>query len=151
MRNTSWMVHLTIGLLLSTAGFADEKDSSKIDNEQQPSVTLSLDALFAESPYESRWQLHHPLDAISYTSDWPQPIVDIDFQHDSALARVSRLRNLSLLTLAETGRARLFLGVNDDGLVGLHFIVVPIGGDERYLSLVRRPYLKKIEPENEVE
>jgi hypothetical protein len=65
------------------------------------------------------------------------------FQDNSALGRVSKLRNLSLLTLAESRRTRLFLGVNDDGLVGLHFVALPKYGDERYLSLIRMPYLKK--------
>ena len=69
----------------------------------------------------------------------------------SALARVSRLRSLSLLTLAKIGQTRLFLGVNEEGLVGLHFIAFLRDGDERYLELVRMPYLKENEPDNEVE
>jgi hypothetical protein len=66
------------------------------------------------------------------------------------LARVSKLRNLSLLTLAEIGQTRLFLGVNDEGLVGLHFNALPRDSDGRYLEVVRMPYLKENEPDDEV-
>ena len=138
MNKAKWMGQLTIGMLLSTAGLADEAKSSK---------TITVESLLAESVYAPRWQLDRPIDAKTYASGWRQPIADVHFQDNSAMARVSRLRNLSLLTLAETGRTRLFLGVNNDGLVGLHFIAIPKYGDERYLSLVRMPYLKKDEPD----
>ncbi len=59
------------------------------------------------------------------------------------MARVSKLRNLSLLTLAEVGQTRLFLGVNDDGLVGLHFNRFSRADDTRYLEAARMTYLKK--------
>jgi hypothetical protein len=55
------------------------------------------------------------------------------------------------LTLAEIGQTRLFLGVDDDGFVGLHFCTLPRYGDERYLEVVRMPYLKKDEPDSKVE
>jgi hypothetical protein len=138
MNKAKWMGQLTIGMLLSTAGLADEAKSSK---------TVTVESLLAESAYAPRWQLYHPVEATTYASSWRQPIADVDFQDNSTLARVSKLRNLSFLTLAESRKTRLFLGVNDDGLVGLHFIVVPKYGDERYLSLVRMPYLKKDEPD----
>jgi hypothetical protein len=84
---------------------------------------------------------------MTYSDEWPQAIADVDFQDNSALGRLGKLRNLSLLTLAETGQTRLFLGVNDDGLVGLHFVAFPRRGGERYLSLARMPHLKKKEPD----
>jgi len=43
------------------------------------------------------------------------------FRDTSVLDRISKLRNVSFLTLARTDRTRLFLGVNKDGVVGLHF------------------------------
>jgi hypothetical protein len=55
---------------------------------------------------------------------------------------------LSLLTLAEIGQTRLFLGVNDEGLLGLHFNALPRDGDERYLEVIRMPYLKEHEPDS---
>jgi hypothetical protein len=48
------------------------------------------------------------------------------------------------------GQTRLFLGVNDDGLVGLHFNLFSRAGDERYLEVARMPYLAQIEPDSEL-
>lgn len=151
MLKASWMALLAIGMLLSAAGFADDAKSSNTGGEPLPVVTLSVAALLAELGHASRWQLFHPVDAMASSDDWPRPIADFDFQDSNALARVSKLRSLSLLTLAEIGQTRLFLGVNDDGLVGLHFSALPRYGDERYLEVLRMPYLKENEPDSEVE
>ena len=150
MNKVMWLVLLPIGMLLSAAGLADDTKSSSTGDEPLPEVTRSVDALLAESRYASRWQLYHPVEAVAYSNDWQRPIVDLNFHDDSALARVRKLRNLSLLTLAEVGQTRLFLGVNDDGLVGLHFNLFSRAGDERYLEVVRMPYLKKTGPDSEV-
>ncbi len=150
MPKTSWMTLLTIGMLLSAAGFADNAKSSSTDSEPLPEVTPSVEALYAESGYTSRRHLFDSVEAMAYSDDWPRTIADFDFQDDSALARVSKLRNLSLLTLAEIGQTRLFLGVNDEGLLGLHFNAFPRDRDGRYLEVVRMPYLKENEPDSEV-
>ncbi len=151
MRNAKWMGQLTIGMLLSTAGFADDTKSSSTDAGQRPAGTITVESLLAETAYASHLQRYRPVEASSYANDWRQPIADVEFQDNSALGRVSKLRNLSLLTIAESRRTRLFLGVNDDGLVGLHFIAVPKYGDRRYLSLARMPYLNKDEPGSRAE
>ncbi len=143
MNEARWVMLLTIGMLLSAAGYADDTKLSNAHGESLPGEMRSIAALLAESEYASRWQLYHPLDAIAYSDDWKQPIADINFRDGSALARISKLRNLSLLTLAEVGQTRLFLGVNDDGLVGLHFNRFSRTDDTRYLEAVRMPYLKK--------
>ena len=148
MPKASWMTLLTIGMLLSAAGFADDAKSSSTDGEPLLEVTLSVEAMHAELGYTSRRHLFPSVEAMAYSDDWPRPIADLDFQDDSALARVSKLRNLSLLTLAEIGQTRLFLGVNDDGLVGLHFNAFPRDSGERYLEVVRMPYLKENEPDS---
>ncbi len=145
------MMLLTIGMFLPAAGFADDAKSSNTDGDPLPVVTFSVEGLLAESRYASRWLLFHPVESTAYSDDWPRPIADFDFQDDSALARVSKLRSLSLLTLTETGRTRLFLGINEEGLVGLHFSTFRHHGDERYLEVVRMPYLKEKEPDSEVE
>ena len=151
MLKASWMALLIIGMLLSTAGFADDAKSSNPDGESLPVVTLSVETLSAESEYASHWQLFDPVGAMAYSDDWPRPIADFDFQDSSALARLSKLRSLSLLTLAETRQTRLFLGINEEGLVGLHFSAFPHYGDDRFLEVVRMPYLKEDEPDSEVE
>ncbi len=142
MIKVSWMALLTIGLLWSATGLADDVQSSKTDGEMVPVVTLSVETLLAESKYPSRWWFN-PAKATTYSDGRLRPIVDLDFRDAGALSRVSELRRLSLLTLAEFGQTRLFLGVNEEGLVGLHIDVFPHYGGDRYLEIVRMPYLKK--------
>lgn len=72
-----------------------------------------------------------------HINDWGQPRPVFNFREDSTLERLSKLRNLSFLTLATTRRTRLFLGVNEDGLVGLHINSRTRYGDERVLELAR--------------
>lgn len=144
MRYTNWMVLFFIGVMSSSAGLAD--DAKYSSDSFGPAANQSLADLLTASTYAPRWQLYHPLEATSYSERLLQPIADVEFHDNSALGRVSKLRNLSLLTLAEGRQSRLFLGVNDDGLVGLHFIALSSNADERYLSIARMPYLKKREP-----
>ena len=76
--------------------------------------------------------------AFTQRSDaWTTSFSELRFRDETTLDRLSRLRNLSLLTLAETRKARLFLGVNDDGLVGLHFTHRRRREDDRFLELAR--------------
>ena len=151
MRKASWMALFTIGMLLTAACIADEETHSSTDVGPLPDVTLSVDPLNPESWYSSRWQLSRSLEPMAFSDDWPQAIADFDFQDRSALGRASRLDSLSFLTLAEIGQTRVFLGVNDEGLVGLHFNIFPRALGERQLEVVRMPYLKEKEPDNEVE
>jgi hypothetical protein len=143
MVKASWMALLTISLLWSAAGFADDVPSSKTDGELLPVVTLSVETMLAESKYLSRWRTFQPAEATAYSDVWLQPIADFDFQDKGVLYRVSKLRGLSLLTLAEFGQTRMFLGVNEDGLVGLHFDTFAHKDIDRYLEVVRMPYLRK--------
>ena len=143
MRNTRWILLLTIGMQLSAV--ANDDESTYVAGDQDTAASQALGTLLAETAYAPRWQLYHPVQATGYSERWLRPIADIEFQDNSVLGRVGKLRNLSLLTLAESGQTRLFLGVNDDGLVGLHFVVFRKHADEHYLSLARMPYLPKKE------
>jgi hypothetical protein len=142
MNKAMWVTLLAIGML-SAAGYADDAKLSNTDGVLLPEVTSSVEALHAELTNKFPSHLLYPVEAITYLDDWPRPLANLEFRDDSALARVSKLRNLSLLTLAEVGQTRLFLGVNDDGLVGLHFNLFSRAGDTRYLEVVRMPYLNK--------
>lgn len=148
MRKASWMALLTIGMLPAAVFGDDVKVSNAAD---KPADTLSIQAMLQESSNASRLQLNQPVGAMAYSDEWQRPIADLNFRNNSLLARVSNLRNLSLLTLADFGQARLFLGVNHDGLVGLHFSAFPRYGKERYLEVVRMPYLKDNKPHTDVE
>ena len=92
---------LTCGLLLASAALADD--------ELKPAPTMTTTERATELP------------ASLVESRWSAAIDDIEFLDNSALARVQRLEDVTFLTLAETRGTRLFLGVNRDGLVGLHF------------------------------
>ncbi len=92
---------LTCGLLLATTALADDESGPLAP---APVTEHSFEVAAAFSDY--------------YLAD---QIEDIEFVDNSALARIQRLEDLSFLTLAETQGTRLFLGVNRDGLVGLHF------------------------------
>jgi hypothetical protein len=151
MFRASWKALLTIGMLLPAAGIADEQLRSDTDGESLPDATLSVDALNTELLHASRWKHFYRLEAPADSDQWSRPVAEFDFQDTSALARISKLDTLSLLTLAEVGQARLFLGVNNDGFVGLHFDVFPHDAGDRYLEVVRMPYLKEKEPDNDVE
>jgi hypothetical protein len=147
MNKAMWVTLFAIGML-SPAGYADDAKLSNADGESLPQAVPSVEALHAKSTHTFPSHLLHPGEAITYLDDWPRPLAKFDFQDDSALARMSKLRNLSLLTVAEIGRTRLFLGVNDDGLVGLHFNGFSRAGDARYLEVVRMPYLRENEQDH---
>ncbi|MDH3616529.1 MAG: hypothetical protein OEQ90_08660 [Gammaproteobacteria bacterium] len=144
------MSFVIVGTLLSAASLADDARTQSAESDQSATAGLSLDALYLEPMYSSRWRLSHPIETMAYSSDWAQPIEDIDFQDAGAFSRVKRIRALSLLTLAEGKGTRLFFGVDKEGTVGIHFRGLPRYGDDRCLEVVRMPYLKKSEPDSEL-
>ncbi len=136
------MALLMIGLLLSSAATAEEVESPAPRADKQFVMPAPIDELLAQSGYASRWQITDPVAPVYDTAEWTQQLVQINFRDSSALSRVGRLRSLSLLTLAEFGRTQVFLGVNDDGLVGLHFKAFDRRDRERHLEVLRMSYLK---------
>ena len=130
-------------LSFATAGFADDAKYRATDNTALLEVTLSAQAILEPWQYASRWKVSHSVETMDYSRSWSRLDVKVDFQDSDALARVSRIRNLSLLTFVEFGRARLFLGVDEKGLVGVHLRGFHRVGDERYIEMVRMPYLKQ--------
>ncbi|MBU2675728.1 MAG: hypothetical protein KJP16_01505 [Gammaproteobacteria bacterium] len=121
MLKASYKALLFVGMVLSAEVLAD-------------------DTMFR---YASRWQLPQVAEPTSYSTDALQPTARFDFQALDIFSRVKNVRELSLLTLAEVGKTRLFIGVNDDGLVGIHIRALPRPGDERFLEISRMPYLEK--------
>ena len=142
MLKANWLLLIFIGALLPAAVVADDASLSRSDDHQPPVTTTSLETLRLAPDYSSRWRLSHPIETMAFPKETSVPIADIDFENPGAFARVSKLRELSLLTLAEVGRTRLFLGVSDRGLLGFHLGALPKLGDERCLEFARMPYLK---------
>ena len=108
MPRTSRILLVTVGLLLAGTGWADDSE---------PLVRSVL-----LQPDSDAWGQTRPV---------------FKFREESALDRIGKLRNLSFLTLAKTRRTRLFLGVNEDGIVGLHFNALARNNDDRVLELAR--------------
>ena len=126
-------------MLASIPAFADET----LDAEHQaaPTEAFSSAMSLSELRYASRWRLQYPVEAEANWQNAPPILADLDFEQASPIARLSKLRNLSILTLAETRKTRLFIGVNDDGVAGLHFSAVPRISEGRFLEFARMPYL----------
>jgi hypothetical protein len=144
------MVLLIFNMLLTTASLADDADGTATDVKQIPLESHPKIASDNEWELSYLWQLRYPSAATAYPDYWTDPIAELEFQDSSMYGRVSQLHNLSLLTLAEFGQKRLFLGVNADGLVGIHFNAFSHKDDRRYLEVVRMPYLKELDPDSEV-
>lgn len=143
MHKAKWMAFLPMGVLLSAVAFADDSFS--------PVATPSLETLLTGSPYEARWQLVHSADTTAQSIARQQRYDNLDFQDNSVLGRISGLHDLSFLTLAESRRSKLFLGVNNRGLVGLHFVGLADRRGKREVALFRMPYLRNKEPDTNLE
>jgi len=139
------IAQLTLGMLLSVAGFAEEATPVMPENQWVLDIAFYLEEEPAESDYSALLETRFPVELTPSTVDWPENIAELDFQDTSIYGRMSELRNLSLLTLAEFGQRRLFLGVNDSGLIGLHFGSFSGEKDQQYLEVVRLSYLDESE------
>lgn len=131
MRKVCWKPLFCACLLLPAAGIADE----------------SIDKL-----YESRWRLSHPVDSATYTDEWPQADRSFDLVVDdgNSIMRVAKIRSLSILTLAGDDRSKWFLGINEDGFVGIHFRGFTRSGARRHLDVSRLFSSKKDASDDEV-
>ena len=116
MRKDGWKTLFCACLLFPVAAIADD----------------AIDKL-----YESRWQLSHSLDTATYLDELPEPASSFRLQVDdgNSILRVTNIRTLSLLTLSGDERAKWFLGINEDGFVGLHFRGFSRSGAKRHLDV----------------
>ena len=146
MLKANWITLLILGTLQPLTGLADDAKTPSTSSATPPAITASVEKLLAESKYASPWQLPHPVGVLTHSDYWSRPIGNFEFHDDNAIERARNLHNLSLLTLAEFHKTRLFLGVSEEGLLGLHFSALPRYDDEHYMEVVRMPYLKINEP-----
>jgi len=151
MFKASWMVLLSLVILFAAESRADDSDAIDADSEQIPLQMRTAIAADAEWEFSYLWQVRYPIGLTTFPEAWPGAMDEFDFQDTSMFGRVSQLRNLSLLTLAEFGQRRLFLGVNEDGLVGIHLGAFANKNDRRYLEVVRLPYLNELDTDSEVD
>ena len=123
---------MIITMLMSVAVVADEPT--------QPKLTPAAEAFIADLERASRPQSADVFRSMTYTDNYLRPFPNVDFEDGSLLERVSHLRRVSLLTVAEFGDTQFFFGLNSDGLLGLHFNIDRKKRKER-LELLRMPYL----------
>jgi hypothetical protein len=138
-----------IALLIASA-LVSHSASAQNANEPEPGdeeaanrtdADFAAELLQAEIEYSALWDMRYPLELTPATDTWPESIAQVDFQDASLSGRMSRLRNLSLLTIGEFGKRRLFLGINSEGLVGIHLLGFSGTADQKYMEVVRMPYL----------
>ena len=84
-------------------------------------------------------RLEHP------ATDFHSPRRSIVDSNASGLGKLMRVRSLSLLTLASAGETRLFIGVSDDGVPGVHLARLSKKQRARHVELSRLPFLTKPE------
>lgn len=116
MRKDCWKSLFCVCLLLPAAGKADD----------------AFDKL-----YESRWQLSPSTNTATYLNVSSQSTTsfDVDVDDGSSILRVAKIRSLSLFTLAGDERSKWFFGINEDGLVGIHFRGFSRSGARRHLDV----------------
>ena len=147
MRIVIRIVFVNLGVLVSTIGWADEIGHTDIgDRLPTAGYFLPIDRIS-----EPQWRQPHAASEIVHSNFSTRPLLDIEFRDSSALKQLSKLRNLSFVTLAQKWNSRLFLGVNEDGLAGLHITLLPRQDNDRILELARLPYLKERETDTNSE
>ena len=92
---------LSVVLSLSSGALADETEAP-----YQP-ASLSLDTSLSPTAFldvledQSLWRLSYPVDLISLSELHPHPLNDIQFENSDLVSRLSKLRGVSMLTMAE--------------------------------------------------
>ncbi|MDX1515501.1 MAG: hypothetical protein R3288_01605 [Woeseiaceae bacterium] len=119
-----WNLAVAGSLLLTCAAALAEEPAA----EPVPAATLSAptaEEFIDQLEYRFSWQLDELdedlLDIGTDSSSAMHPFRHIAFEEQTLLVRLGKLRGLSFLTVAEFEGSHLYIGVSDDGLVGLHF------------------------------
>lgn len=127
--------------LLSSPAFADETEALYAPASLPFHTSLATAAILDELDNSSPSRLSEPVDLIALADLHLHPLNELHFQESDLVSRLSKLRGLSMLTMAEMGPARLFFGVNDKGLVGLHFNTGASDPGDIHVEVLRMPYL----------
>lgn len=127
---------VVIGLAVFSLCQAEEHATTLSDSER--ARRLIEDTTVA--PTNFRYQ--SVLSTLSAASWQTGPLDGVEFSDGDTLSRLTKVRFLSLLTVAEFRQSRLFFGVNDSGIVGVHLTGSSKGQRERFLELARMPHLE---------
>lgn len=143
----AWIALLAAGICtgaLRTACADEDRSAARDDSEPRlqtdaPPLPPAYEGVLPATTYIGNLLLPGALDVPAVTL--PASQLDVDFLDNSTLGRLKRIRSLSLLTLSDQGSSRLFLGVNEDGLLGLHFRASSGVASETPLEVARMPYV----------
>ena len=145
-RNAAWTGFAAV--LLTAHAVADETSATP-DAADERAPDVSLTAVLPTTAYMSDWLLDD-IDVVEigpYSTNHVTGLSNLDFREGSTIERLGKYRALSLVTFAEIGKARLFLGVNEDGFLGLHLNATPKVTEERTVEVMRMPYLAPRRPD----
>lgn len=143
MRKARWIAISALGLAQFAA--ADEPAGIQADDEHVPlpAEVIAGEDFFDDLQNAWRWQAPSSDPVFVYNGEPLPRLDDFEFRDGSSIGRMARLRSLSLLTLAEFGDSRLFFGVNDQEVVGIHFGAVSGTDSDRHLEMARMPWLSR--------
>ena len=68
----------------------------------------------------------------------------LPFQDRGGVSGLFNLRQISLLTLAESPNSRWFLGINREGILGVHFGATSRHTPDQTVELMRLPHLRPV-------
>ena len=141
MRTASPKILSIFSFLLSTAALAEDLPYTFANDLSSLSPATNL-WLQDQSPVVRSQPPYRMPETTSFGA-MTMPVIELELENASTLKQISKLRSLSLLTLADKGKLQFYLGVNDDGLPGLHITLLPRQDDDRTLEVFRMPYLKE--------
>jgi hypothetical protein len=132
-------VFFFVSALACSLVVAEEQGESAEDES-----VASIEALMSAPAYDITLQ---------YTSAWPghplgagqinYPMDDVSFRDGSKLGRLKSIRQLSILTFTDNGSSRLYLGVNEEGIFGIHMSFLARKHSDRFAEVLRMPYLRR--------
>ncbi len=126
---------LCCALLLPVTATADDAAEPEPASSDATPTPVEIDWSIAD--LESRWRLSHAVMTPAYTDPWSRSstLFDVDVDSDNSIMRVAQIRSLSFLTISGDERSKWFLGINEDGLVGIHFRGFSRSGARRHLDV----------------
>lgn len=126
--------------LATNVAIADGPDRDTAVRNASPELTPAAEALLDEFAFASQVQLTDEVPALTYPDAFAAPLTGLELLRSSRLRTSSESRRLSLLTLAEIGKAELFFGVSSNGTLGLHFGAASRQGDHDDAKSARTAY-----------
>lgn len=146
---TVWRAIIALMLSTSVYAFAEEAEERawQTPDTGQMSETGEMVDVYAVLSADWPWRYEAPLEAAPDLQHRAAPLDGIEFVDYSMLERLSGLKALSILTLGRFGDTTLILGVNSEGVLGVHFDTGLDEDGEDIAELARMPYLHDAQPE----